>query len=163
MRKTQPSSAAFVVREGGYRHLPRAELLADGESVLVTGVVDNEAQTGEVYRLRKAVRATDRLPSLRRRVPRWVADRGPLNGCYPSDMQRSAAEVLEAALALPEDERAQLAEKLVASLDGNVDPDAEAAWGEEIERRLARIEAGQSQTVSLDESVARLHRIARGG
>lgn len=78
-------------------------------------------------------------------------------------MQRSAAEVLEAALALPEDERAQLAEKLVASLDGDVDPDAEAAWGQEIERRLARIEAGQSKTISMDESVARLHRIARGG
>jgi putative addiction module component (TIGR02574 family) len=78
-------------------------------------------------------------------------------------MQRSAAEVLEAALALPVDERAQLAEKLVASLDGDVDPDAEAAWGQEIERRLARIEAGQSKTISMDESVARLHRIARGG
>ena len=76
-------------------------------------------------------------------------------------MQRSAADVLEAALALPEDERAQLAEKLVASLDGETDPDAEAAWGEEIERRLARIEAGQSKSISMDESVARLHRIAR--
>ena len=51
-------------------------------------------------------------------------------------MQRSAAEVLEAALALPEDERAQLAEKLVASVDGEVAPDAEAAWGQESERRL---------------------------
>jgi putative addiction module component (TIGR02574 family) len=78
-------------------------------------------------------------------------------------MQRSAAEVLEAALALTEDERAQVAAKLVASLDGESDPDAEAAWGEEIERRLARIEAGQSKNVSMAESLARLHRVARGG
>lgn len=78
-------------------------------------------------------------------------------------MQRSAAEVLEAALALSEDERAQVAATLVASLDGEAEPDAEAAWGEEIERRLARIEAGQSRSVSMAESLARLHRIARGG
>lgn len=63
----------------------------------------------------------------------------------------------------PEEERAQLAEKLVASLDGDVDHDAVTAWSEEIERRFARIEAGQSKTISMDESVARLHRIARGG
>lgn len=78
-------------------------------------------------------------------------------------MSRSAADVLEEALALPEDQRAQVAEKLVASLDGEVDPDAEAEWGAEIERRLTRINAGQSNSVSMAESLARLHRIARGG
>lgn len=83
--------------------------------------------------------------------------------CYPRVMTRSAAEVLEAALALPEDQRAEVAEKLLASLDGEVDANAEAEWGAEIERRLARIEAGQSKAISMGESVARLHRIARGG
>lgn len=78
-------------------------------------------------------------------------------------MIRSAGEALEAALALPEDERAEVAEKLLASLDGEIDANAEAEWGAEIERRLARIEAGHSKTISMDESVARLHRIARGG
>jgi putative addiction module component (TIGR02574 family) len=77
-------------------------------------------------------------------------------------MLRSAAEVLEAALDLPENERAELAEKLVASLDGEVEPDAEASWRREIERRLARIAAGESQTIATEESVARLHRVARG-
>jgi putative addiction module component (TIGR02574 family) len=78
-------------------------------------------------------------------------------------MSRSAAELLEEALALPEDQRAQVAEKLVASLDGDADPDAEAQWGAEIERRLSRIEAGQSKSVSMAESLSRLHRVARGG
>jgi putative addiction module component (TIGR02574 family) len=78
-------------------------------------------------------------------------------------MSRSAAEVLEEALALPEDQRAQVAEKLVASLDGDVDPGAETEWGVEIERRLARIEAGQSKRISMAESLARLHRITDGG
>jgi len=66
------------------------------------------------------------------------------------------------ALALPEDQRAQVAEKLAASLDGEVEPDAEAHWGAEIERRLARIDGGQAKSLSMDESLARLHRIVRG-
>jgi hypothetical protein len=78
-------------------------------------------------------------------------------------MGRSAAEVLEAALALPEEQRAEVAEKLLASLDGEVDADAESEWGAEIERRLSRIESGQAKSVSMAESLARLHRIARGG
>ena len=78
-------------------------------------------------------------------------------------MGRSVAEVLEAALALPEEQRAEVAEKLLASLDGEFDADAESEWTAEIERRLARIESGQAKSVSMDESLARLHRIARGG
>lgn len=61
------------------------------------------------------------------------------------------------------DQRAQVAEKLVASLDGKDEPDAEAQWGAEIERRLARFDAGQAMSLSMDESLARLHRIVRGG
>jgi len=43
-------------------------------------------------------------------------------------MSRSSAEVLEAALALPEEQRAEVAEKLLASLDGELDADAESEW-----------------------------------
>lgn len=82
---------------------------------------------------------------------------------YSWDMSRSAADVLEAALALPEEQRAEVAEKLLASLGGEVDAEAESEWGTEIERRLARIEAGQAKSVSMDESLACLQRIARGG
>jgi hypothetical protein len=46
---------------------------------------------------------------------------------------------------------------------GDVDADSETAWAPEIESRLARIEAGQAKSVSMDESLARLQRIARGG
>jgi hypothetical protein len=75
-------------------------------------------------------------------------------------MSRSAAEVLEAALALPEEQRAEVAEKLLASLDGEID--AELDWAAEIERRLARIEAAQARSISMNESLTRLRRIARG-
>jgi len=78
-------------------------------------------------------------------------------------MSRSAAEVLKDALALPEDQRAQVAAAILASLDGDFDPDAEMKWAAEIERRLIRLEAGQAKSVSMDESLARLQRIASGG
>ena len=71
-------------------------------------------------------------------------------------------EVFDAALALPEDDRAKLAEKLVESLDGDVSADAEDAWAAEIERRLAKIDAGQAKLLSMEDAVARLHRAARG-
>ena len=64
-------------------------------------------------------------------------------------------------MALPEEQRAEVAEKLLASLGGEVDADAESEWGAEIERRLARIESAQTRSVLMDESLARLHRIAR--
>ena len=77
-------------------------------------------------------------------------------------MGRSVAEVFDAALALDENNRAQLAAKLVESLDGEVDADAEEAWAAEIERRLSKIDAGQAKWVSMDEAIARMHRATRG-
>jgi putative addiction module component (TIGR02574 family) len=64
----------------------------------------------------------------------------------------SISEVFDAALALSEQDRGRLASKLIESLDDEVDPDAEVAWAAEIERRLARIDAEQSQAApTLDE------------
>lgn len=74
---------------------------------------------------------------------------------------QSTAEVFEAALALSDDDRAKLADKLVESLDGEADPDAGGAWATEIERRLARIESGQATSISMTEAIARMHRAAR--
>jgi len=49
--------------------------------------------------------------------------------------------VLAEALRLDVDARAELAAEILASQDGPADPDAEAAWAVEIERRVAAIEA----------------------
>jgi len=73
-------------------------------------------------------------------------------------MQRSAREVTEAALELSEEERGRLAETLVQSLDADLDPHAESAWAAEIERRLARIDAGQASAIPMEEAVARMRR-----
>lgn len=57
-------------------------------------------------------------------------------------MPKSTHDVLADALRLEPDSRAELAAELLASLDGPAEPDAEAAWDAEIERRIAAIEAG---------------------
>jgi putative addiction module component (TIGR02574 family) len=77
-------------------------------------------------------------------------------------MSRSVPQVFDDALALGEDDRAKLVARLVESLDGELDVDAGDLWAAEIERRLAKIDAGQARLLSMDEAVARLHRAARG-
>lgn len=75
-------------------------------------------------------------------------------------MSKATQEVFDDAMALSEEDRARLAEKLVESLDEQVEPGAEEAWAAEIQRRLARIDARQTKTISMSEAVARLHRAA---
>ena len=52
-------------------------------------------------------------------------------------MGNAAKKLLEAGLGLPEDERLDLASALWASVGREPDPEWEAAWKAEIERRIA--------------------------
>jgi broad specificity phosphatase PhoE len=52
--------------------------------------------------------------------------------------------ILREALELPQSERAEVAVELIASLDGETDPDAASAWAEEVEQRARRALAGQN-------------------
>jgi len=63
-------------------------------------------------------------------------------------MMQEAQELLKKAFALPEKERADLAGSLIESLDQTVDENAEAAWQEEIARRLEEIRSGKAKTTS---------------
>ena len=57
----------------------------------------------------------------------------------------STLHALEAAaLLLPPEERARLAERLIASLDR--DPEVAAAWDEEIRRRIEELDAGRLES-----------------
>jgi putative addiction module component (TIGR02574 family) len=71
-------------------------------------------------------------------------------------MSTSADTILGTALALPPDERAWLAEELIASLDEGQDAEVEAAWAAEIEKRIAEVESGEVQTVSWEDARARI-------
>jgi hypothetical protein len=53
-------------------------------------------------------------------------------------------KVLDEAMGLSDEERAEVALKLVSSLDGPADTDAQDAWVTEIERRAEKVLAGQS-------------------
>ncbi|MBI3448449.1 MAG: addiction module protein [Acidobacteria bacterium] len=73
-------------------------------------------------------------------------------------MTKPTEMVLADALRLDEDSRAELAAELLASLDGPSDPDAEAAWSVEIERRIAAIEAGTATLEPWDDVKRRIER-----
>ena len=66
-------------------------------------------------------------------------------------MTQEAQELLKKALALPEKERADLAGSLIDSLDSTVDENAEAAWQEEIARRLEEVRSGKVKTTSWED------------
>ena len=67
-------------------------------------------------------------------------------------------EVIAAeALALPAEERSELLDRLLVSLDVEpLDPTWEDQWAEEVDRREAAIASGQAQWIPGDEVLARL-------
>ena len=66
-----------------------------------------------------------------------------------------AKKLLDEAMELPEEDRAELAHELLATLDTEVEEGAEEAWAEEIERRVKRVLAGEGKSYDLDEWLAR--------
>ena len=62
------------------------------------------------------------------------------------------SDIAAAALELPPAERAQLAQRLMASIER--DPEVEAAWDEEIRRRLAELEGGSARGIPAAEVFA---------
>jgi putative addiction module component (TIGR02574 family) len=58
-------------------------------------------------------------------------------------MSLTTERIFEDVLSLSEDQRAELAVRLLQSLDHESDPDAEEAWAAEIERRCAAVDAGE--------------------
>jgi putative addiction module component (TIGR02574 family) len=66
----------------------------------------------------------------------------------------SQVEILEAeAMKLTLEERARLADRLIASL--SEDAQIEEAWAVEVERRIAEIEAGRAPVIPAAEAIAR--------
>jgi putative addiction module component (TIGR02574 family) len=61
-------------------------------------------------------------------------------------MPKDFNEIFREATELSEQDRATLAGLLIESLEGEPDPDVEAAWAAEIERRVAELDAGTVKT-----------------
>lgn len=66
-------------------------------------------------------------------------------------MTQRSLELLNQALALTEEERADLAASLLDSLDGPRDEDAEAAWQEEISKRISDLDSGKAKTIPWED------------
>jgi len=79
-------------------------------------------------------------------------------------MTSRARQVLRDALALPLDERADVAAQLLASLDdSSEDPaEVEAAWAAEIEKRAQRVMDGSPAGTSWQDVRSRAESLLRG-
>lgn len=77
-------------------------------------------------------------------------------------MTQEAQELLQKALALPENERAELAANLISSIDTNVDQDVDAAWQQEVVRRGHEIQSGKVATISWEEVQQKGHTLLHG-
>ncbi len=72
-------------------------------------------------------------------------------------VDRNAETLAEHLLTLPPHDRARLAELLLASLDDE-DAEVDAAWADEIVRRVSELEHGTVETIPADEVFAALER-----
>ena len=73
-------------------------------------------------------------------------------------MSSESEKLLSTILSLPQSERAELAARLLESLDPRNDEDVDAAWAEEIERRCAASDAGTIVSSDWDEVRRRIER-----
>ena len=61
-------------------------------------------------------------------------------------MTQQASELLQKALSLSEEERAELAGSLIESLDASFDEAAGVAWNQEMARRIEDLDSGKAKT-----------------
>jgi len=71
-------------------------------------------------------------------------------------MTEQTSNLLQKALTLSEEERADLACSLIDSLDATVDENAMSAWDQEIAQRVSDLESGRAKTVPWEELRGRI-------
>ena len=76
-------------------------------------------------------------------------------------MNDQVTELAQLSLALSPDDRARLAELLLSSLEAEPKSDIEAAWDEEIRKRLAAYDRGEVEAIDAETVFARATAIAR--
>lgn len=73
-------------------------------------------------------------------------------------MSTLVEELSRQARALPPEERVRLAEEILATVQAT-DPEVEAAWDDELRRRIAEIDAGTAKLIPADEVFAEVRRL----
>jgi len=76
-------------------------------------------------------------------------------------MTRIVEDLYAKASELPSEDRAELAGRLLTSIEEESDEGVEEAWAAEIERRMADFRAGRVKTIPWSELRTHLHRTGR--
>ncbi len=71
----------------------------------------------------------------------------------------TSEEVFRDAVALPPEARAELTERLIASLAEDVSPEIASAQLAEVRRRIAQVESGEATLIPGDEALARVRNL----
>jgi putative addiction module component (TIGR02574 family) len=69
-------------------------------------------------------------------------------------------QIVEETRHLPAAVVAELVDRILLERHGEVEPDTEAAWNSELDRRIEEIETGKVQGIPVDESLARIRKMA---
>jgi putative addiction module component (TIGR02574 family) len=90
--------------------------------------------------------------SLRAGWPNLQAFTDPRAFCYPAiDMSTNLDQLTADAMKLPVRDRVQLAQRLVSTIDDEVESDTEALWFAEAERRLDELRSGKVQGIPAED------------
>jgi putative addiction module component (TIGR02574 family) len=73
-------------------------------------------------------------------------------------MNQKSEAIISDALLMPDEERALIAERLIASLDHEFEKDTELAWQKEIQKRIDEINNGKVICVPWEEVRVRLRK-----
>jgi putative addiction module component (TIGR02574 family) len=73
----------------------------------------------------------------------------------------SEDQLIKEALSMPENIRAKIAERLIASLHGQSSPEIDKAWHAEIEKRVKEIESGEVKCIPWEDIRNRLFKNAK--
>ena len=68
----------------------------------------------------------------------------------------STAQIIDTALALPAQSKAELVERLLASLESGSQSEIDAAWAKEADNRIAAYEAGEIEAIPAEQVLAEL-------
>ena len=77
-------------------------------------------------------------------------------------MNTEPQQLLATALGMPESDRANLAASLLRSLDPADDPQADAAWAAEIQRRVESIDNGTVELRAWDDVISQMRQRRNG-
>ena len=74
-----------------------------------------------------------------------------LESDFTAQMTPELSKLLEQALSLSIEEQEALADSLISNLGGKVDEGVQAAWDEEIKRRIEELDSGKAKTIPWEE------------